>query len=87
MSNTTHQGSHTFSGAVTMTGGLTGNTSITGTLTTSGALTVSSGGLTVTAGAVNLPLSDYADDTAAAAGGVALGQLYHNAGAVRIRVV
>jgi|688.fasta_scaffold395072_2 hypothetical protein len=30
---------------------------------------------------------DYADDTAAAAGGVVLGQVYHNAGAMRIRVV
>lgn len=30
---------------------------------------------------------DYADDTAAAAGGVVLGQVYHNAGALRIRIV
>lgn len=30
---------------------------------------------------------DFADDTAAAAGGVVLGQVYHNAGALRIRVV
>jgi hypothetical protein len=30
---------------------------------------------------------DYADDTAAAAGGVVLGQVYHNNGALRIRVV
>jgi hypothetical protein len=30
---------------------------------------------------------NYADDTAAAAGGVVLGQVYHNAGALRIRVV
>ena len=30
---------------------------------------------------------DYVDDTAAAAGGVVLGQVYHNAGAMRIRVV
>jgi len=29
---------------------------------------------------------DYADDTAAAAGGVILGGLYHNSGAVRIRI-
>ena len=29
---------------------------------------------------------DYADDTAAAAGGVVLGEVYHNAGAVRIRI-
>lgn len=84
-----------------MSGGLTGNTSITGTLTTSGAVTVTAGGLTVTAGgatitagdltvtagAVALPLTNYADDTAAAAGGVAVGELYHTAGTVKIRLV
>ena len=30
---------------------------------------------------------NYADDTAAAAGGVVLGQVYHNAGALRVRIV
>jgi len=30
---------------------------------------------------------DYVDDTAASAGGVVLGQVYHNAGALRIRIV
>ena len=30
---------------------------------------------------------NYADDTAAAAGGVVLGQVYHNNGALRIRIV
>jgi hypothetical protein len=30
---------------------------------------------------------NYADDTAAAAGGVVLGQVYHNSGALRIRIV
>jgi hypothetical protein len=30
---------------------------------------------------------NYADDTAAAAGGVPLGGLYHNSGAARIRIV
>jgi hypothetical protein len=30
---------------------------------------------------------NFADDTAAAAGGVVLGQVYHNAGALRIRIV
>jgi hypothetical protein len=30
---------------------------------------------------------DFADDTAAAAGGVVLGQLYHNSGAMRVRIV
>lgn len=81
MSNTTHQGSHTFQGAVTMTVG-TGNVTLT-----SGNLIVSAGDLTVTAGAVALPLTNYADDTAAAAGGVAVGELYHTAGTVKIRLV
>jgi hypothetical protein len=31
-------------------------------------------------------LVDAADDTAAAAAGVPIGQLYHNAGAVRVRI-
>jgi hypothetical protein len=35
----------------------------------------------------NYAALDYADDTAAAAGGVVLGQVYHNAGALRIRIV
>lgn len=30
--------------------------------------------------------TDYADDTAAAAGGVAIGALYHHAGAVKVRL-
>jgi hypothetical protein len=30
---------------------------------------------------------NFADDTAAAAGGVVLGQVYHNNGALRIRIV
>jgi hypothetical protein len=30
--------------------------------------------------------SNYADDTAAAAGGIPIGGMYHNAGAVRIRL-
>jgi hypothetical protein len=34
----------------------------------------------------NYTALDYADDTAAAAGGVVLGQVYHNAGALRIRI-
>jgi hypothetical protein len=35
----------------------------------------------------NYAALDYADDTAAATGGVVLGQVYHNAGALRIRIV
>jgi hypothetical protein len=35
----------------------------------------------------NIEAKDFANDAAAAAGGVELGELYHNAGAVRIRIV
>ena len=35
----------------------------------------------------NLFIQEYADDAAAAAAGVALGGLYHTAGAVKVRVV
>jgi hypothetical protein len=38
------------------------------------------------AGVPTFTLGNYADDVAAAAGGVAIGQLYHNAGAVRVRL-
>jgi hypothetical protein len=31
--------------------------------------------------------SNYVDDTAAAAGGIPIGGMYHNAGAIRIRIV
>jgi hypothetical protein len=31
--------------------------------------------------------SNFADDTAAAVGGISIGQLYHTAGAVKIRLV
>lgn len=34
-----------------------------------------------------LPLTSYANDTAAAAGGVAIGGLYHTAGTVKVRLV
>lgn len=37
--------------------------------------------------AIFKPLNNYATDAAAAAGGVQLGGLYHNAGAVRQRIV
>lgn len=91
MANTTHQGTHEFQGAVTVAGltntgtvTQTGNVSVTGTITASSTIT---GGLTVTAGAVAIPLSDYADDTAAAAGGVAVGALYHTSGTVKVRLV
>ena len=72
---------------------LTGN-SITGT--TSGATMLSCSGRTATTNDAtfvenlvifNYSNLNYADDTAAAAGGVVLGQVYHNNGALRIRVV
>lgn len=34
-----------------------------------------------------LPLTSYANDAAAAVGGVAVGGLYHTAGAVKVRLV
>ena len=37
--------------------------------------------------AIFKPLGNYATDAAAAAGGVPIGGLYHNAGAVRQRIV
>jgi len=77
MANTTHQGTHEFQGAVT----------VAGLTNTAGGLTVTAGGLTVSAGAVAIPLTDYADDTAAAAGGVAVGALYHTSGTVKVRLV
>lgn len=49
-------------------------------------LTHASNQLTLAGGYINLGLSDYADDTAASAGGVPIGSLYHNSGAVRVRV-
>lgn len=76
----TLQGSLTIAqanGMVTASNGLT---------ITAGGATITAGGLTVTAGAVAMPLSNYADDTAAAAGGVAVGQLYRTASAVKVRV-
>lgn len=65
-------------GALTSTKGLTIST---------GGLTVTAGGLTVTAGTVSIALSNYADDAAAAAGGVPVGGWYRTAGAPKIRLV
>jgi hypothetical protein len=56
----------------------TGAVIIDSTATVSGSFTAS--------GAVNFVLEDYADDTAAASGGIAIGQLYRTATAVQIRV-
>lgn len=35
----------------------------------------------------NIEAKDFANDAAAATGGVEIGELYHNAGALRIRIV
>lgn len=48
--------------------------------------TVLASGLVVSGGAVRLPLVNYANDAAAAAGGVPIGALYHTTGAVKIRL-
>jgi hypothetical protein len=56
----------------------TGAVVIDSTATVSGSFTAS--------GAVNFVLEDYADDEAAALGGIAIGQLYRTATAVKVRV-
>lgn len=69
-----------------------GNLFVTGTLSVSGSQTYSGSanflGRVIASGSGNSVLgSDYADDTAAAAGGIPIGGIYHNAGAIRIRIV
>jgi hypothetical protein len=69
-----------------------GNLFVTGTLSVSGSQTYSGSanflGRVIASGSGNSVLgSNYADDTAAAAGGIPLGGMYHNAGAIRIRIV
>ena len=68
-----------------------GNLFVTGTLSVSGSQTYSGSanflGRVIASGSGNSVLgSNYADDTAAAAGGIPIGGMYHNAGAVRIRL-
>jgi hypothetical protein len=60
------------------------NVIIAGDLSTGISLT-SAGGLSLN-GAVSASLTNYADDAAAATGGVAVGQLYRTASAVKVRV-
>jgi hypothetical protein len=56
-----------------------GNLHVSGTLGVSGSI--------IASGSTNSVLaSNYVDDTAAAAGGIPIGGMYHNAGAVRIRL-
>jgi hypothetical protein len=69
-----------------------GNLFVTGTLSVSGSQTYSGSanflGRVIASGSGNSVLgSNYADDTAAAAGGIPIGGMYHNAGAIRIRIV
>jgi hypothetical protein len=69
-----------------------GNLFVTGTLSVSGSQTYSGSanflGRVIASGSGNSVLgSNYANDTAAAAGGVPIGGIYHNAGAIRIRIV
>jgi hypothetical protein len=65
---------------------------VTGAFSVSGSQTYSGSanflGRVIASGSGNSVLgSNYADDTAAAAGGIPLGGMYHNAGAIRIRIV
>ncbi len=65
---------------------------VTGALSVSGSQTYSGSanflGRVIASGSGNSVLgSNYADDTAAAAGGIPIGGMYHNAGAIRIRLV
>ena len=64
---------------------------VTGALSVSGSQTYSGSanflGRVIASGSGNSVLgSNYADDTAAAAGGIPIGGMYHNAGAIRIRL-
>ncbi len=68
-----------------------GNLFVTGTLSVSGSQTYSGSanflGRVIASGSGNSVLgSNYVDDAAAAAGGIPIGGMYHNAGAVRIRL-
>jgi hypothetical protein len=65
---------------------------VTGALSVSGSQTYSGSanflGRVIASGSGNSVLgSNYANDTAAQAGGVPIGGIYHNAGAIRIRIV
>jgi hypothetical protein len=65
---------------------------VTGALSVSGSQTYSGSanflGRVIASGSGNSVLgSNYANDTAAAAGGIPIGGMYHNAGAIRIRIV
>jgi hypothetical protein len=68
-----------------------GNLFVTGTFSVSGSQTYSGSanflGAVIASGSGNSVLgSNYVDDAAAAAGGIPIGGMYHNAGAIRIRL-
>jgi hypothetical protein len=69
-----------------------GNLFVTGAFSVSGSQTYSGSanflGRVIASGSGNSVLgSDFINDTAAAAGGIPIGGMYHNAGAIRIRIV
>jgi hypothetical protein len=72
------------SGEVATKASLSGDT-FTGAVIINAPLTVS-GDFTTFSGGVNFVLEDYADDAAADAGGIGIGQLYRNGSVVQIRV-
>jgi hypothetical protein len=82
-------GANGLGGAGLITSGalfVTGAFSVSGSQTYSGSANFL--GRVIASGSGNSVLgSNYADDTAAAAGGIPLGGMYHNAGAIRIRIV
>jgi hypothetical protein len=89
LDSTLAAGATTITGALSTTTTLAAGTTVTagtGVIATTGGVTATAGGLTVTAGTVSLPLTDYADDAAAAVGLVPVGGLYRTASAVKIRV-
>lgn len=78
----------TLLGAITLNNSTGAITLSKGTTITTGGLTITAGGLTVSAGAVALALASvgsYADDAAAAVGGVPVGGVYRTGSALKIR--
>jgi hypothetical protein len=76
-------GSYGLTGSLSATS-LTGSLQVTGNSTYSGSQTVTTGYITLTQVSQSL---NFADDTAAAAGGVPLGGLYRNGNFIAIRIV
>ena len=78
-------GALTIAGPTTLNGGFSGG-ALTVAKTADGGLTHATMGFQVT-GKVVLSLQNFANDAAAAAGGIAVGQLYRNGSVVMVRVV